>query len=55
MSVFYLLPDRAAVAGHFARYLDGWFPGASQTASDLADRLAEFIGSQADAHAVPSR
>ena len=52
MSIFYLLPDRAAVAAHFARYLDGWFPGAGQSAADLADRLAVLIESQSDAYAV---
>ena len=52
MSVFYVLPARASVATHFARYVEGWFPGCASAGLDLADRLAEVVQSRADAYAV---
>jgi hypothetical protein len=52
VSVFYLLPTRAAVAAHFAGYLEGWFPGGGHSAPDLADRLIETVRSGADSYAV---
>jgi hypothetical protein len=52
VSVFYLLPPRATVAAHFARYLEGWFPGGGHSVPELADRLAEAVQSRTDSYAV---
>lgn len=52
MSVFYLLPTRAEVAGEFARYLASWFPGSRALDPDLADQLVETALAHADAFAV---